>query len=77
MQLMATEARIGSKLEKTERQVSVFVLTGFFEDFLLSFTQLMSNLTLAEKMKTKNPQKIQSAQRLILVAQFFLISNLF
>ena len=41
-------ARIGSKLEKTERQVSVFVLTGFFEDFLFSFSQLVSNLTLTE-----------------------------
>ena len=32
---MSRAVRIGSKLEKTERQVSVFVLTGFFEDFLL------------------------------------------
>ena len=35
-------SRVGSKLEKTERQVLVFVLTGFFEVFLFWFSQLSS-----------------------------------
>ena len=37
--------RIGSKLVKTERQVLVFVLTGFFEIFLL-VTQFLLILNL-------------------------------
>ena len=49
-----SESELSSKLEKTEWQVLIFVLTGFFEIFLLWFTQLMSKVTLAEKIKTKN-----------------------
>ena len=64
--------RIGSKLEKTEQQVvSVFVLTGFFEDFLLWFTQLMSNLALAEKMKTKSLKKSSQHKDQYLLLSFY------
>ena len=33
--LTTVDIRVGSKLEKTERQVPMFVLTGFLEIFLL------------------------------------------
>ena len=43
------DPRVGSKLEKTERQVSTGLRVDWiFRDFLFSFSQLVSILTLTE-----------------------------